>query len=132
MEKPLKCSKYFIIIMVLSSLISLMICYNSAIEKVAKSPTIYRTSTRGRRDTIYLLLWNESSRLTPFKKETSSKADLISRNCRFTNCIFTNNMKLLPNIEDFDGIFISPFFKETFSFPNTRSPHQLYGLITQE
>jgi hypothetical protein len=69
--------------------------------------------------------------------ETIDKDSPELRNCSFNNCVFTNNRHDPKPIHEYDALF---FHQSVYSWSNrsnyirieTRSPHQLYILCTQE
>lgn len=56
---------------------------------------------------------------------------LISRKCPETNCHFTHDVNFLPSILDFDAVIYNCFNKK-LTFPELRSPHQLYIMTANE
>jgi hypothetical protein len=56
---------------------------------------------------------------------------LNARNCPETNCHFTHDVNLLPSVLDFDAVIYNCFNKK-MTFPELRSPHQLYIMTANE
>jgi hypothetical protein len=78
-------------------------------------------------DSIYMLFWNsylDEDDLWGMEKEISSPEDLKKVNCPVTNCIFTNQKDVLPNVHDFDVLFFNHHTQ--IQFPKTRSLNQFY------
>lgn len=59
-------------------------------------------------------------------KETSTPEDLMSVNCSHTNCIFTSKSDLLPNVHDFDVVFVNAWWQNDLELPKTRHSRQTY------
>jgi hypothetical protein len=84
---------------------------------------------------IYLLFFNKFQIYDDswgLGKETSSPEDLAKVNCPHTNCIFTSKKDLLPNVHDFDVVFLTVWWQQVMDVPKTRHPKQFYVLGINE
>jgi hypothetical protein len=84
--------------------------------------------------TIYLLNWDQVTRNGPWLPyRTSNKGDLMGEHCRYTNCVFTSKKNVLPNVEDYQVIVFDLLGrKPKINYPKTRSPCQIYVMLTNE
>ena len=84
----------------------------------------------GKSDQKIILFWTRF-----FGQEFGDETNinyLESINCPETNCIFTENKKMLMHHE-FDAIvFHGAESWKLMNLPNTRSPHQIYVMASQE
>ena len=69
--------------------------------------------------------------------ETIDKSSPEMENCRFKNCVFTHKRRLLNHMHQYDAVFFHQgmgawYHKENLESIKTRSPHQLYVLMSHE
>lgn len=84
---------------------------------------------------IYSLFFNKfhgASTTWGLAKNVTSPEDLQKVNCSHTNCIFTYEKNLLPNIHDFDVVFINSWWEKDLPLPATRHPKQIYVFSNNE
>jgi hypothetical protein len=84
---------------------------------------------------IYMLFFNKFQIYDDswgLGKETSSPEDLAKVKCPYINCIFTRNKTLLPNVHDFDVVFLTVWWQQVMDVPKTRHPKQFYVLSINE
>lgn len=66
-----------------------------------------------------------------YDKETTTEDDLKSVNCPYTYCVMTFKKNLLPHHHDYDAILFHAW-DENITLPTSRSPHQLYIMVSKE
>lgn len=95
----------------------------------------YLSRSRGFNDTKYILFWTKYfvEKNWGMKSETYDNDFLESMNCPVTNCVFTNNKKLLTHEYQYDALVFhtaEPWIG--LALPRTRSPQQVYIMGTKE
>lgn len=66
-------------------------------------------------------------------KATYTEDDLKAIGCSTTNCVFTHNKEHLTSPHEYDAIFFHGAEMWTFvDLPATRSPHQVYVMMSKE
>lgn len=84
---------------------------------------------------IYTLFFNSINGVSPtwgLEKPVTSPEDLQNVNCPYINCIFTYKKDFLPNIHDFDVVFINAWWENDLPLPATRHPKQIYVFSNNE
>lgn len=87
---------------------------------------------KSKNGTIYVLFSNELfEKYWGLSKETISKEDLSAIGCPQTNCVMTFKNDTLPHLHDYEAILFH-IWDTDVTFPKTRSPRQLYIMVSKE
>jgi hypothetical protein len=87
-------------------------------------------------DTKYIVFWTKYIVHTYWGmgEETLTKSNPLFKNCPEHNCVFTHNKNCLKGTHEYDAVFFytSEQWVQVPEVPPTRSPHQLYVMMTNE
>ena len=110
------------------------------LKTVTSKPQRYRMvddseRTKRKDNLIFVLFWNKFQGFDEtwgLPKNMSSQEALKSANCPHTNCIFTFQKNMLPQIHDFDVLIMTSWWEIHLEVPQTRHPSQFYVLGNNE
>lgn len=130
----IKLSKFQKVLVITTFVVAIKILILKEYSWESLNKTKVSIKTRSNDSKMYVLFANDFFGLKAWgmTNSTSTKQDLESVNCPYTNCMFTSQEDLLPHVHNFNAVLFNVFHQKLLKLPLTRLHHQLYIFGSRE